>query len=169
MTDEETVFSAHEVLLSTMLQNPGLRDEVENLSPDLFTNSIDREVFIDWLNKPLQDSENSTSTDFILERREYLFSRRAPNLELTEVKKRARDLIKHILRERLIQRQHAVTQEVAAAEVTHGIGEVQKVAHDAWLGHLPEDATVDLAETVIEELELGLSLHRQEDLAEDAD
>ena len=169
MTDEETVFSAHEVLLSTMLQNPGLRDEVENLPPDLFTNSIDREVFIDWLNKPLQDSENSTSTDFILERREYLFSRRAPNLELTEVKKRARDLIKHILRERLIQRQHAVTQEVAAAEVTHGIGEVQKVAHDAWLGHLPEDATVDLAETVIEELELGLSLHRQEDLAEDAD
>ena len=164
MTDEETVFSAHEVLLSTMLQNPGLRDEVENLPPDLFTNSIDREVFIDWLNKPLQDSENSTSTDFILERREYLFSRRAPNLELTEVKKRARDLIKHILRERLIQRQHAVTQEVAAAEVTHGIGEVQKVAHDAWLGHLPEDATVDLAETVIEELELGLSLHRQEDL-----
>ena len=169
MTDEETVFSAHEVLLSTMLQNPGLRDEVENLPPDLFTNSIDREVFIDWLNKPLQDSENSTSSDFILERREYLFSRRAPNLELTEVKKRARDLIKHILRERLIQRQHAVTQEVAAAEVTHGIGEVQKVAHDAWLGHLPEDATVDLAETVIEELELGLSLHRQEDLAEDAD
>ena len=169
MTDEETVFSALEVLLSTMLQNPGLRDEVENLPPDLFTNSIDREVFIDWLNKPLQDSENSTSTDFILERREYLFSRRAPNLELTEVKKRARDLIKHILRERLIQRQHAVTQEVAAAEVTHGIGEVQKVAHDAWLGHLPEDATVDLAETVIEELELGLSLHRQEDLAEDAD
>ena len=169
MTDEETVFSAHEVLLSTMLQNPGLRDEVENLPPDLFTNSIDREVFIDWLNKPLQDSEDSTSTDFILERREYLFSRRAPNLELTEVKKRARDLIKHILRERLIQRQHAVTQEVAAAEVTHGIGEVQKVAHDAWLGHLPEDATVDLAETVIEELELGLSLHRQEDLAEDAD
>ena len=169
MTDEETVFSAHEVLLSTMLQNPGLRDEVENLPPDLFTNSIDREVFIDWLNKPLQDSENSTSTDFILERREYLFSRRAPNLELTEVKKRARDLIKLILRERLIQRQHAVTQEVAAAEVTHGIGEVQKVAHDAWLGHLPEDATVDLAETVIEELELGLSLHRQEDLAEDAD
>ena len=169
MTDEETVFSAHEVLLSTMLQNPGLRDEVENLPPDLFTNSIDREVFIDWLNKPLQDSEDSTSTDFILERREYLFSRRAPNLELTEVKKRARDLIKHILRERLIQRQHAVTQEVAAAEVTHGIGEVQKVAHDAWLGHLPEDATVDLAETVIEELELGLSLHRQEDLADDAD
>ena len=169
ITDEETVFSAHEVLLSTMLQNPGLRDEVENLPPDLFTNSIDREVFIDWLNKPLQDSEDSTSTDFILERREYLFSRRAPNLELTEVKKRARDLIKHILRERLIQRQHAVTQEVAAAEVTHGIGEVQKVAHDAWLGHLPEDATVDLAETVIEELELGLSLHRQEDLADDAD
>ena len=46
---------------------------------------------------------------------------------------------------------------------------MQKVAHDAWLGHLPEDATVDLAETVIEELELGLSLHRQEDLADDAD
>ena len=73
------------------------------------------------------------------------------------------------MRERLIQRQHAVTQEVAAAEVTHGIGEVQKVAHDAWLGHLPEDERVDLAETVIEELELGLSLHRQEDLADDAD
>ena len=169
ITSEETVFSAHEVLLSTMLQNPGLRDEVENLPPDLFTNSIDREVFIDWLNKPLQTSEDSTSTDFISERREYLFSRRAPNLDLIEVKKRARDLIKHILRERLIQRQHAVTQEVTAAEVMHGIGEVQKVAHDAWLGHLPEDATIDLAETVIEELELGLSLHRQEDLADDVD
>ncbi len=169
MTDEETNFSAHEVLLSTMLQNPGLRDEVANLPPDLFTNSIDREVFIDWLSKPLQVTEGSTSTDFISERREYLFTRRAPNLELTEVKKRARDLIKHILRERLIQRQHAVTQEVAAAEVTHGIGEVQKVAHDAWLGHLPADATVDLAETVIEELELGLSLHRQEDLVDNID
>ena len=169
ITSEETVFSAHEVLLSTMLQNPGLRDEVENLPPDLFTNSIDREVFIDWLNKPLQTSEDSTSTDFISERRKYLFSRRAPNLDLIEVKKRARDLIKHILRERLIQRQHAVTQEVTAAEVMHGIGEVQKVAHAAWLGHLPEDATIDLAETVIEELELGLSLHRQEDLADDVD
>ncbi len=163
----EVILTAHEVLLSTMLQNAGLRDEMENLPLDLFTNSIDREVFRNWLSEPILSSEDSVDSDLILERREYLFSRRAPKLDLSEVKKRARDLIKHILRERLVQRQLAVTQEVAAAEVVHGIGEVQKVAHDAWLGHLPRDTTVELAETVIEELELGLSLHRQEDLGAD--
>jgi DNA primase len=163
----EVILTAHEVLLSTMLQNAGLRDEMENLPLDLFTNSIDREVFRNWLSEPILSSENSVDSDLISERRDYLFSRRAPNLDLSEVKKRARDLIKHILRERLVQRQLAVTQEVAAAEVAHGIGEVQKVAHDAWLGHLPHDTTVELAETVIEELELGLSLHRQEDVGAD--
>ena len=163
----EVILTAHEVLLSTMLQNAGLRDEMENLPLDLFTNSIDREVFRNWLSEPILSSEDSVDSDLISERREYLFSRRAPKLDLSEVKKRARDLIKHILRERLVQRQLAVTQEVAAAEVVHGIGEVQKVAHDAWLGHLPHDTTVELAETVIEELELGLSLHRQEDLGAD--
>ena len=75
----------------------------------------------------------------------------------------ASDLIRHIVRERLIQRQSAVTEELAEAERTLGAGRVTEVAHLAWLGALPSEETLELAQMAIEQLELGLSIHRREE------
>ena len=67
------------------------------------------------------------------------------------------------MRERLIQRQSAVTEELAEAERELGAARVTEVAHRAWLGALPSEDTIELAEKAIEELELGLSIHRREE------
>jgi hypothetical protein len=39
---------------------------------------------------------------------------------------------------------------------------VAELSAEAWRGELPADGTIALAEMIIEELELGLSIHRNE-------
>ena len=150
---------AEEVLLTTLLHHPSLRAELRHLPADLFGSSLDREIFQRWQHDEVD--AGSDEDDPTRARLEQLLGRRAPQLEATEARERAADLMRHILRERLIQRQSAVTEELAAAEKELGTERVQEVAHQAWLGALPSQETLELAETTIEELELGLSIHRQ--------
>ena len=153
--------SAEEALLSTLLHNPALRADLRYLPVDLFPSALDREVFQRWRHDELEQVAGDED-DPIGARLGRLRSRREPLLSADEARERASDLIRHIVRERLIQRQSALTEELAEAERTLGAARVQEVAHRAWLGALPSEETIELAEMAIEELELGLSIHRRE-------
>ena len=149
-----------EQLLATILQHPELRDDVRNLPPDLFSDAMDRAAFSRW-----QESDRVVPTgedDPVATHISRLRDLRQPDLPANEARMRARDLIDYILRERLIQRHTTVTEELAAAEATHGAVKVEEVGLAAWLGSMPEDDTLAVAQTVIEQLEIGISIHRRE-------
>ncbi len=150
-----------EALLSTLLHNPVLRADLRHLPTDLFPAALDREIVQRWLHDEIDDVSDDED-DPVFTRLHQLRARREPLLSPAEARERTSDLIRHIVRERLIQRQSAVTEELAEAERTLGAGRVQEVAHRAWLGALPSEDTIELAEMAIEELELGLSIHRRE-------
>ena len=152
---------AEEALLSTLLHNPDLRADLRHLPADLFPAALDREILERWLHDEL-DGMTEDEDDPVAARLSHLRSRREPLLSSAEARQRASDLIGHIVRERLIQRQSALTEELAEAERELGAARVQEVAHRAWLGALPSEETLELAQIAIEELELGLSIHRRE-------
>jgi len=152
---------AEEALLSTLLHNPDLRADLRHLPADLFPAALDREILERWLHDEL-DGVTEDEDDPVAARLSHLRSRREPLLSSSEARQRASDLIGHIVRERLIQRQSALTEELAEAERELGAARVQEVAHRAWLGALPSEETLELAQIAIEELELGLSIHRRE-------
>lgn len=153
--------SLEELLLATMLRYPLLRDDLRHLPADLFTEAINREAFLRWRHGDPAADEGIEDDPVAAHMRD-LLARRQPELPLSDAKQRVSDFIRSILRERLIQRQAALTEELAAAEKTHGARKVEEVGHAAWQGAPLEDETAALAQTVIEELELGLSLHRHE-------
>ena len=153
--------SAEEALLATLLHNPGLRADLRHLPPDLFADARDREIVERWRHDELAD-EAAGEDDPISGRLARLRARREPLLAPDEARARASDLIRHIVRERLIQRHSAVTEELAEAERDLGSARVMEVAHGAWLGAIPAEETLELAQIAIEELELGLSIHRRE-------
>ena len=150
-----------EALLATLLHNPGLRADLRHLPADLFPDALDREIVQRWRHDELNGATEDEDDPVEL-RLHHLRTRREPLLSADEARERASDLIRHIVRERLIQRQSAVTEELAEAERTLGAARVQEVAHRAWLGALPSEETLELAQIAIEELELGLSIHRRE-------
>lgn len=153
---------AEEALLATLLHNPGLRADLRHLPPDLFLDALDREIVQRWRHDEL-DALGKDDDDPVAARLERLRARREPALTAADARERASDLIRHIVRERLIQRQSAVTEELAEAERELGAARVTEVAHRAWLGALPSEETLELAQIAIEELELGLSIHRREE------
>ena len=153
---------AEEALLSTLLHHPGLRADLRHLPPDLFLDALDREIVQRWRHDEL-DAIGKDDDDPIAARLARLHARQEPALTPADARERASDLIRHIVRERLIQRQSAVTEELAEAERELGAARVTEVAHRAWLGALPSEDTIELAEKAIEELELGLSIHRREE------
>ena len=70
--------------------------------------------------------------------------------------------IRDVLRDRAIQHQAAITEQVAEAERLYGANEVERIATEAWLSATPQDPVAELAGAVIEQMELGLSIHRRE-------
>jgi hypothetical protein len=148
-----------EQLLATILQHPELRADVLNLPPDLFSDAKDRAAFARWQES---DRAEQAQDDPVAEHIATLKGLRQPVLGATDARARARDLIDYILRERLIQRHTTVTEEIAAAEEAHGAVKVEEVGRAAWMGTMPEDETLALAQTVIEQLEIGMSIHRRE-------
>ena len=158
------VEAAESALLATLLHHGTLRNDLRHLPPDLFSAAVDREVFRRWLHDELDSTGEGEDddSDAPANRTRELQARREPHLNAQDARQRASDLIRHIVRERLILRQSAVTEELAAAEREFGANRVEEVAHKAWMGALPSDDTLELAQTVIEELELGLSIHRRE-------
>jgi hypothetical protein len=133
---------------------------VRNLPADLFSDAINREVFRRWAS----DSGVATmdADDPANGRLERLRAIRLPELSAEAARRAASEKIQAILQDRLIQRQAAVTADLAEAERTLGPNAVARLSEEAWRGEIPTDETSALAEMIIEELELGLSIHRKE-------
>jgi hypothetical protein len=126
----------------------------------LFTDAVTREAFERWAVG--EDFLTAPAEDPIAAHARGLESRRLPPLSDEEAHRAAQLKVRDILRERIIQHQAAITEEVASAERELGSNAVATLSHEAWLGVLPSSEQRALAETLIEELQLGLSIHRRE-------
>ena len=96
-----------------------------------------------------------------MERARELERRRLPPLTESEARRAADTKVGEILRDRIILHQAARSEELADAERTFGANRVAEVAIATWRGRMPSDDDRSLAEAVIEELQLGLSIHRR--------
>lgn len=159
-TNEEVrAADGEETLLALLLRYPFLRAEFRDVPERLFTDAVDRELFRRWLQAmPPPDEE-----DAIEVRRRAVEARRLPPLSEEHAVRAAREKVNEITRERYIQHQAAVSEQLAEAERTLGADTVARIANDVWRGLLPPEERRELAETVIEDLHLGLSIHRREE------
>ncbi len=155
--------SPEETLLALLIRYPHVRPEMRTLPVTLFNNAVDREVFERWLRA--EDFLALPADDPVAAHAGKLATRRFAPLSHDDALRAIQRKIRAIIRERAILHQAAVTEEVAEAERTYGANEVERVASQAWLAAMPTDHIAALAETVIEQMELGLSIHRREDPA----
>jgi len=148
-----------EVLLGMLLNHPHLRQHFRNYPETLFSGALEREMFRRWL----RDDNFSVSTDDpVAERARALLARRLPPLSEAEARTASQEKIREILRDRIVMHQAARAEELAEAEHQFGANHVAALSLAAWQGGLPTEEDRSLAEAVIEELQLGLSLHRRE-------
>jgi len=151
--------SPEEVLLALLLRHPELRHGFRDLPASLFTGGLDRELFARWAKA---ETLGGADDPVAMHARE-LESRRLPPLSGEEAATAARAKIREITRERVIQHQVAISEQVAEAEKEFGAGRVAAIGDATWRGVLPLEGDRAVAETVIEDLQLGLSIHRREE------
>ena len=150
-----------DVLLSLLLKHPGLRQVFRNYPLSLFSGALEREIFARWL----KDDDflfSPSDDDPVYDRARNLQGRRMPPLTEAEARRATQDKIREILRDRIVLHQAARAEELAQAEKTLGANRVAELALATWRGGMPEEEDRVLAEAVIEELQLGLSIHRRE-------
>ena len=153
--------SPEEVLLALLIKHPGLRKDFRNYPHSLFSGALEREIFGRWL----RDEEfllTGSEDDPVVGRARVLDGRRLPPLTEAEARQAANDKMREILRDRIILHQAARSEEMADAERTYGANRVAELAMATWSGRMPIEAERMLAESVIEEFQLGLSIHRRE-------
>ncbi len=151
--------SQEELLLAILLRNPRLRQHFRNYPESLFGGSLDREIFRRWLH---EEDFMLREDDPIAERARALQIRRLPPLSEVEARTAADEKVREILRERIILHQSARAEDLAEAERSFGANRIAEVALNAWRGGMPSEEDRELAEALIEELQLGLSIHRKE-------
>lgn len=153
--------SPEEVLLALLIKHPGLRKDFRNYPHSLFSGALEREIFSRWL----RDEEfllTGSDDDPVVGRARTLDGRRLPPLTEAEARQAANDKMREILRDRIILHQAARAEEMAEAERTFGANRVAELAMATWNGRMPIETERTLAEAVIEEFQLGLSIHRRE-------
>lgn len=153
--------SPEEVLLAILLKHRTLRQAFRNYPPSLFTGALEREIFVRWL-RDEGSFGRGEEEDPVSDRARALEGRRLPPLSENEARQAAQEKVREILRERIVMHQAARSEELADAERRLGANRVAELAMATWRGEMPHDEDRVLAEAVIEELQLGLSLHRKE-------
>lgn len=153
-------WSKEEMLLAILVQHDGLRRHVRNLPPDLFNSAIDREVFLRWRQGRIEPP--GEEPDPVAEHAHVLRRMRLPPLGEEDALLAARNAVRDVLKERLLQRHVAVSDDLTRMEKELGVRRVEEVSHEAWLTGVVVDTTQQLAEMVMEQLQLGVSLHREE-------
>jgi DNA primase len=153
--------SQEEVLLAILLRHPALRATFKNYPVSLFSGALEREMFTRWLTDD-EFTFQHVEDDPIAERARSLLQKRLPPLTDAEARHAAQEKLREILRDRIVLHQAARSEEVAEAERTLGANHVAELALAAWRGGMPGETDRELAEAVIEELQLGLSIHRRE-------
>ncbi|HEX6031056.1 MAG TPA: DNA primase [Tepidiformaceae bacterium] len=152
--------SDEDTLLAILLRYPHLRSSFRAVPHSLFTAAVNREVFARWLtaaDHPLTDQDPVG----LQERR--LGERRLPPLSVEGSQRAAESKIRDIIRARVIQHQATVMEAVAAAEKEFGANRVAEATSEAWRGAIPAEDVRNVVEAVMEEYQLGLSLHRHEE------
>lgn len=150
---------AERTLLAILLAFPGLRHEFRIVPATLFTRAADRELFRRWLADELPTEDD----DPLLVRARDIRGTRLPPMIESEAAVWARRYREAIARERLVEHQAAVTDVLAEAEEELGHRRVAEIAAQVWLGGVAPGDQRELAETIIEDLQLGLSIHRREE------
>lgn len=159
--EQATPLSPEEVLLAILLKHRTLRQAFRNYPPSLFTGALEREIFLRWL-RDEGSFGRGEEEDPVSDRARALEGRRLPPLSENEARQAAQEKVREILRERIVMHQAARSEELADAERRLGANRVAELAMATWRGEMPHDEDRVLAEAVIEELQLGLSLHRKE-------
>ena len=161
--------TAEERQLATLLRHPDLRADPRAYPlPGLFPDALQRAIAERWLHDELNaadsdgDGDDGDEGDPVADRVRQLRERREPLLSATDARQRALDLMNYILRERLIQHHSAGAEGLAEAERELGAPRVLEAAYQAWLGESPSEEMLELAHAAIEQLQLGLSIHRRE-------
>ncbi len=156
--------TAEERLLATLLRHPDLRADLRAYPlPGLFPDALQRAIAERWLHDELDAAgEDAGESDPVGDRVRQLRDRREPLLSATDARRRALDLMEYLLRERLIQHHSAGAEGLAEAERELGAPRVLEAAYQAWLGESPSAEMLELAHAAIEQLQLGLSIHRRE-------
>ena len=156
--------TAEERLLATLLRHPDLRADLRAYPlPGLFPDALQRAIAERWLHDELGAVDaDGDEGDPVADRVRALRERREPLLTATDARQRALDLMNYMLRERLIQHHSAGAEGLAEAERELGAPRVLEAAYQAWLGESPSDEMLELAHAAIEQLQLGLSIHRRE-------
>ena len=149
-------------LLAILLRHPRLRVRFRHYPSTLFTDAINRAAFERWVRD--DDFLLGAGDDPVLAHARALGARRLPPLSEDDAQRAADSKIREIMRERISQHQAALAEEVAEAERSLGANHVAELSAAMWLGITPEDGEArELAETMLEELQLGLSIHRREE------
>lgn len=159
--NSDAPLTQEEVLLAILLKHRELRHAFRNYPTSLFTGALEREIFSRWLRD--EDSFlRAEEEDPVNARARALEARRLPPLSENEARTAAQQKVREILRERIVLHQAARSEDLADAEQRLGANKVAELAMATWRGAMPDDQDRVLAEAVIEELQLGLSLHRRE-------
>ncbi|MGE3075507.1 MAG: DNA primase [Dehalococcoidia bacterium] len=159
--EQQASLLPEDVLLALLLRHPGLRQYFKNYPLTLFTGALERELFSRWLHNGAFFLEDGDDDPVVLRARS-LEQKRLPPLTAQEAGRAAQDKVREILRDRIVLHQAARAEELAQAEKTFGANRVAELALATWRGGMPEEDERALAESVIEELQLGLSIHRRE-------
>jgi DNA primase len=149
-----------ETLLAMLLRFGHLRRNLRNYPEGLFTSAIEREVFHRWLRE--EDFHLAPADDPIAQRALALATHRLPPLSQDEAWIAVQAKLRDVLRDRIILHQAARTEEIAEAEKTLGANHIAELSNDVWRGAVPTEESRELAEMLIEDLQLGLSIHRHE-------
>lgn len=164
MTRERATLEEH--LLATLLHHPGLRADLRNYPlPGLFWDTLQREIAERWLHDELDaidGSEGNDEAEPVANRLRQIGELREPQLSDSDARQRALDLMNFILRERLREHHSAGAEGLAEAERELGAQRVVQAAYEAWLGGSPSTEMLELAQVAIEQLQLGLSIHRRD-------
>ncbi|MGI8927179.1 MAG: DNA primase [Tepidiformaceae bacterium] len=150
-----------QMLLALLFRHPVLRREARSFPVDLFADALDREAFSRWVGG--EEAGEVSQDDPVVLHVQRLEARRLPPLSEEEAGRAVRAKVREVLRERRILHQAALTEELAEAERELGVNQVAEVAAGAFRGERPEEHARAIAEAAMEEMELGLSIHRREE------
>lgn len=152
--------SQEETLLAVLLRYPHLRPRLRHHPATLFGSGVGREIFERW--QAGDDFLVPAPEDPVVTRAHALQQRRLPPLSHEEAWQAAQTKLREITRERVMQHQAALTEELADAEKTLGANVVARLADEVWRGAIPLDDERPLAEGILEDWQLGMSMHRKE-------
>lgn len=148
-----------EVVLALLLRHPALREEYRNYPATLFSGAVEREMFRRLLDDPASATE---PLDEVGRRAQQLLRHRLPPLSDLEARRAVDEKVAEILRDRIRLHQKARAETLSQAERELGPNGLAELALSVWRGEVPSGPERELAEAIMEAVELGLSIHRRE-------